>query len=162
MSSTEPQLRKARRSLAILRSLLRGSRQLISITGIRALLEQVSGHGSRSTVLKPLGWALALLIPATMLSAFFKLDVWLTRGLGAGAGLSLLAYLVAYFFCLVKDREALRSERYSIQKLAIERRVVGDDTVGLMVVDRPVSPIAGRQLIGALSDASEPVSEGDK
>jgi hypothetical protein len=40
-------------------------------------------------------------------------------------------YLGAYVYCLIKDREALRSETYSIQRLAIEKGYLGDSTAGL-------------------------------
>jgi len=49
-----------------------------------------------------------------------------------------IVYIGAYVFCLFKDREALRSETYSIQKLAIEKGYVGDSTAGLFKAEELV------------------------
>jgi hypothetical protein len=40
-------------------------------------------------------------------------------------------YGTAYVFCLLKDRDALRSESYSLHKLAIEQGLLGDSTTGM-------------------------------
>jgi hypothetical protein len=36
---------------------------------------------------------------------------------------------------MINDREALRSERYSIQKLAIKKGMVGDNLSGTLQID---------------------------
>lgn len=41
-------------------------------------------------------------------------------------------YLAAYIYCLFTDRDALRSETYSIQKLAIEKGYIGDSVTGIL------------------------------
>jgi hypothetical protein len=52
-----------------------------------------------------------------------------------------LAYLFAYFFLLVKDRDALRSERFQLSKMAIERSIVGDSIEGFIDPDKlPLLP----------------------
>ena len=42
------------------------------------------------------------------------------------------AYFVAFSYCLVKDRDALRSETYSLHKIAIEHGLVGDSITGVI------------------------------
>ena len=49
--------------------------------------------------------------------------------------LILLLYVFSYLFCLFNDRDALRSERFSIQKFAIEKGVVGDNLQGIVEID---------------------------
>lgn len=39
-------------------------------------------------------------------------------------------YGFAYVYCLLYDRDALRSERYSLQKMAIEHGMIGDSKTG--------------------------------
>ena len=46
------------------------------------------------------------------------------------AAIAILFYLGAYVYFASRDPDALRSERYSIQKLAIERGFIGDSTAG--------------------------------
>lgn len=42
------------------------------------------------------------------------------------------SYLSAYVFLLFRDRDALRSEGYSLQKMAIERGLFGDSLTGVL------------------------------
>lgn len=44
-------------------------------------------------------------------------------------------YLGAYLYFMFTDKDALRSETYSIQKLAIERGLRGDDLTGVITLD---------------------------
>jgi hypothetical protein len=61
----------------------------------------------------------------------FKAPSWITTLFAGMTALVVLLYLGSYLYCLVHDREALRSETYSIQKLAIEKGFVGDSVTGI-------------------------------
>ena len=92
--------------------------------------ERAQEQGSRSTVLRPLGWAVVFCGSGAITSASIPHPMlWLTVLFGIGTALSVLLYLAAYSYCLMKMPEALRTERYSIQKLAIEKNfnVEADD-----------------------------------
>lgn len=80
------------------------------IESIKSLLQHASVQGSKSTALNPLGWGLGIVLSATLTAAPDHPPFWLTPCLGAFSGLFMLAYLVAYFILLFKDRDALRSE----------------------------------------------------
>lgn len=54
-----------------------------------------------------------------------------------------MLYLFAYTYCLFKDRDALRTERYSIQKLAIEKGFVGDSLTGTLRHETPAETVSG-------------------
>ncbi|PTQ64872.1 hypothetical protein C8J45_102228 [Sphingomonas sp. PP-CE-3G-477] len=41
----------------------------------------------------------------------------------------------SYIYCLHQDRDALRSESYNIEKLAIQHGVLGDSKAG--IIERP-------------------------
>jgi hypothetical protein len=41
-------------------------------------------------------------------------------------------YFAAFGFCLVRDRDALRSETYSLHKIAIEHGLTGDSITGVI------------------------------
>ena len=99
---------------------------------IRALLSHSDASGSRSTILKPLTWLLGLLL-ATLLAAFrFGAPVWFCYLLAGIAVLAILLFFFAYVFCLFKDRDALRSESFSLQKMQIEKGLYGDSNLGLI------------------------------
>jgi hypothetical protein len=109
-----------------------------------ALREQMSATLSRSDVLKPLAWmllitgaltvALAVYAPAHVFIVYSCAALFLATGLG---------YLVAYAYCLFKLPDALRSEKYSLNKMAIERGFIGDSVVGVVEegAPRPVAAI---------------------
>lgn len=53
--------------------------------------------------------------------------------LGVATGLGILLYMVSFIYCLFGGKEdLLRTERYSIQKLAIEKGFIGDSISGVI------------------------------
>lgn len=75
----------------------------------------------RSTILRPLAWMAWLSAGALVGTLRFEAPVWLTVFLSVCLGLTVFLYLGSFVYCLLTDKEALRSEDYSIQKLEIER-----------------------------------------
>ncbi len=102
------------------------------IAFLKALFHQATAYGTRSTVLNPLGWLIALLLPATIGSFYFKTPTWLGVILAILSFLSVILYFFSYIYFMFKDRDALRSEKFSLQKLLIEKGFFGDDTQGLI------------------------------
>ena len=91
---------------------------------IKALLSHSDASGSRSTILKPLTWLLGIIL-ATLLAAFrFSAPAWFCYLLAGIAILAVLLFFFAYVFCLFKDRDALRSESFSLRKMEIEKGLV--------------------------------------
>ena len=81
---------------------------------------------SRSDALKPLAWLIVTLTTTSVLLVYVAGPVWL---LIVAAGLLAAAtalYFMAFSFCLIKDRDALRSETYSLHKIAIEHGLTGE------------------------------------
>lgn len=56
---------------------------------------------------------------------------WLLIAVGVGLALTMLTFLGAYIYLLIKLPDALRSESYSLSKMAIEKGLVGDNLLGL-------------------------------
>ena len=82
----------------------------------RAFLEQATAQGSRSTALKPLGWLVAMLLPAILGSYYFDTPPWLGFTLCLLAIIVIGAYLFAYFYFMTHTPDALRSENFSLRK----------------------------------------------
>jgi hypothetical protein len=61
-----------------------------------------------------------------------------------------IAFLVAYFILLFVDRDALRSERFTLSKLAIEKSVTGDSLRGFTALD-----IGDQDILPAPAETSE-------
>ena len=55
--------------------------------------------------------------------------------LGFAVGGTGIAFLVAYFILLFIDRDALRSERFTLSKMAIEKSVTGDSLRGFTALE---------------------------
>ena len=112
---------------------------------IRSFLQQATAQGSRSTALNPLGWALTIVFSAMIGAGVAHLPGWVMIMLGVFEGLLVVAYVAAYFFLLLRDRDALRSERFQLSKMAIERSITGDNIAGFLEPDQrpvPVPPAA--------------------
>jgi hypothetical protein len=99
---------------------------------IRSFLQQASAQGSRSTALNPLGWAMTIIFSAMIGAGVAHMPTWVLVMLGVFESFAVAAYLIAYFFLLVKDRDALRSERFQLSKMAIERSIAGDNLAGFI------------------------------
>lgn len=103
----------------------------MSITGIRELLSRSDASGSKSTILKPLTWFLALIIGGILTLLKFGSPIWLTIMLAVIFCLGVAVFFFVYIYRLINDRDSLRSEKFTIQKLAIEKGIMGDDVTGI-------------------------------
>ena len=85
---------------------------------------------AKSTVLKSLGWLLFLLLTATVSASRVSDQLWLVVLLALMTGLTVLVYLSAFIYFALTDSDALRSERFTLQKIGIEHGYIGDDLTG--------------------------------
>lgn len=102
----------------------------------RSLLQQATAQGSRSTALNPLAWALGIILSAFLVAARITgVPTWVLLLLGSSSALFILSFMIAYFVLLFSDRDALRSERFTLSKMAIEKSVVGDSSRGFRAIE---------------------------
>jgi len=99
---------------------------------VTMLREQMNATLSRSDVLKPIAWLIGILATATLALTFSKAPEWLLICVAICMLFAVALYVGAYVFCLIKDRDALRSEKYSLQKMAIEHGILGDNMTGII------------------------------
>lgn len=100
----------------------------------KAFLERAEVQGSKSTALAPLGWVVAIVASVCVSSMMTGID-WFQVGSFVLLCACLFVYGIAFFILLLRDRDALRSEKFVIQKLAIERSLVGDSLTGFVKAD---------------------------
>lgn len=103
---------------------------------IKALLSRSDASGSKSTILQPLTWFIAILLAT--LALLFKIQApnWICYTLTGIIIVIVLLFGFAYVYCLFVDRDALRSESFSIRKMEIEKGIMlGDSSTGL--IERP-------------------------
>ena len=116
------------------------------IEQVFAALSRSSAAGSRKTALAPFQWLLALILSALLVASS-------QTGLENGPVVTLLLWFagitfgmtcLAALYLLFKRPDFLRSERFSIEKLMIERGIVGDTMSGFSRVEiQPVRRITG-------------------
>jgi hypothetical protein len=106
---------------------------------IKSLFEQAVTSGYRSTVLNPLHWLISILISGLIISFCYGLPSWMTITFFGCAITAIILYFVAYIYFMIKDRDALRSEKFTIQKLAIEKGIIGDSVHGILKNDNLIS-----------------------
>lgn len=102
---------------------------------LRQFFEQAMSSGGRSTALKPLGWLLGILVFGLLAAPQVGLPEWVVVAFAAFAGLAALLYLGAYVYFMCRNPDALRSEKFTIEKMAIEHQLVGDSARGITKVD---------------------------
>ena len=108
---------------------------------MRSLFQQASAHGSRSTALNPIAWAFATVLSALIGSILVHGPSWVTAVLAVFAATLLVVFIFAYLYLMVKDRDALRSERFTLSKMAIEKSVMGDSLRGFREVEIEQQPM---------------------
>lgn len=94
---------------------------------IKALLSQSDASGSKSTILKPLTGLIAVFGIIFLSALKIGAAAWVYCIITIMISLTFILFLFAYVFCLLKDRDALRSEKFSIRKMEIERGIYGDN-----------------------------------
>lgn len=99
---------------------------------IRALFQQSSTEGSRSSALRPIGWALALFLSGMLASIALHAPGYVVLVMVVLCILTFVLYAVGFVFFMVRNPDALRSEWYSITKMQIQRGLSGDSAQGVL------------------------------
>lgn len=118
-----------------------------------ATVAQQIGGGSRTDVLRALIWPNALILIALVWSATKGAPLFLLILLSALLVAFMLLYAGAYVLFGIKDPNLLRSERYNIEKMAIEQGLLGDSLSGLRKIEGTIlevekvdaTPMIGRK-----------------
>ena len=75
--------------------------------------------GKRRTALSPIVWALGVIVPALLVSAYIGSTI--LQYLFAGVlGLLVITLVVGFFYCLIKKPDYLRSERFHIENRRLD------------------------------------------
>jgi hypothetical protein len=96
---------------------------------LQTLLQQANATGSKSTVLQPLIWILCAVLGAVTATAASG-PFWLSVCLAIFAGLLVATLVGAYIYFAFTNPDYLRSERFNLSKLQIEKNLLGDSAYG--------------------------------
>ncbi|WP_143529824.1 hypothetical protein [Rodentibacter rarus] len=101
-----------------------------------ARLSNVEGMNARSNVIVSLLWLFFLTLASTITYGIFGEKEILLYFLIGALITELISIIVAYFIFAFKDPDCLRSETYTLSKLAIEKGQIGDNQSGLIDVSQ--------------------------
>jgi hypothetical protein len=114
--------------------------------------EHMNAELTRSDVLRALIWPNAGLLLALVGAAGADAPEWLLKNLALILSVFMGLYAVAYIYFAIRDPDALRSEKYKLQKMAMEQGLYGDSLTGLRKIEEIDSSV---KLIDAVP-AEEP------
>lgn len=95
-----------------------------------SLVGRASQSGEKSNVVSVLIALIGVLLTILVVLVIYHAPVWVVAPILITALALCIFFAYAYLYCLKTDPDLLRSEKMIIQKLAIEKRVVGDSSSG--------------------------------
>jgi uncharacterized membrane protein YdbT with pleckstrin-like domain len=103
-------------------------------TMFQSFLSEATAKGAKSTALHSLQWMLGILLSALPMTIWAGGPSWILIGIGSSALVILVLFVFAYLYFLFKQPDALRSEQFTLSKLAIEKGLVGDSNTGFVQI----------------------------
>ena len=91
---------------------------------LRAFFEEASAKGARSTALHSLQWGMGMLLAGIPVALWADAPTWILVTLVVLLCTVVATYLLAYVYLLFKEPDALRSEQFTTQKMALDRKSV--------------------------------------
>jgi hypothetical protein len=90
--------------------------------------------------LTDLRWLIFVLLTGLLAAPKLKAPGWVIVLLATAFGIVFLIYLAAYVYFALKAPDALRSEKFTLSKLAIEKSVKGDNIAGFIDPTKELPP----------------------
>lgn len=87
---------------------------------IKSFLQQANSNGSRSNALKPLLWLIGIFLPALITSSIYC-AAWVSIVLAIVLIVFCVFFVSFYWYCLVKNPDLLRSEKFNLDKMVVEQ-----------------------------------------
>lgn len=97
---------------------------------LSVLTGQASQVGEKSNVVSVLIALIGVLFVVVIFLVVYKAPSWVIASVLIAALVLCLFFVGAYTYCLIRDPDLLRSERMVLEKMAIERKFVGDSSSG--------------------------------
>lgn len=96
---------------------------------IHHILENITSQGYRSNATKPLIAIMVICAIACILT--WRIEAFIISFVMAGMTIiCCILFFIAYFICLCKDPNLLRSERFNLEKIALEKAYSQDSING--------------------------------
>jgi hypothetical protein len=107
----------------------------MDVDSIVELFQSSASSGSKSTIIKPLSWAIATVLLALLILVKLNAPNWIMYLMAGFLVLFVLLFIAVYVYCILNMPDTLRSEKFTIEKMAIEKGIYGDDKTGIQDVE---------------------------
>ena len=97
-----------------------------------SLLQHSSGKASRSTALQPVGVIAGILAVTLALCVRFEAERQTINLITYSLIAVVTVYLCSYIYLILTNIDATRSERFNLEKMALQQSRTGDDRVGFI------------------------------
>lgn len=99
---------------------------------IKAFLQQAIARSARSDVINPLRWLNVILLGGLGICLYYSSPGWLLVLMAISLATGIATYISFYAYFALTSPDSLRSERFSLSKMVIEKSIKGDDLTGLL------------------------------
>jgi len=96
---------------------------------LKQIVEFATSQGYKSNVVKPLSGVLIILFLTIGGLIYHNADMVIVYTILAMAVLAFIGFGVSYFYCLFNNPDLLRSEKYNLEKTAIEKVAFSGDSL---------------------------------
>ena len=103
------------------------------ISVLSTLKSQMSANANRTDILRPLTWLILILLVFILFLFKINADFRLLVASFLFVATIMIIFVMVYLICLFRMPDALRSESYSLQKMAIEQGFFGDNVSGIFL-----------------------------
>lgn len=98
---------------------------------LQTFMQQASAKGARSTVLHTLLIFIGMLLSAIVVTATIGAPEWIINVFTVVFSFACGIFFLAFIYFGLNDPDALRSEKFVIDKMAMEKGLYGDSQSGL-------------------------------
>lgn len=102
---------------------------------LNPFFEGANAKGALSSALHSLLWLMGMIMVGIVSLVIVKAPAWLIISIVIFMFIVAILIVLAYLYFMINSPDSLRSEKYSLSKMAIERGLVGDDLSGMMLPD---------------------------
>lgn len=103
---------------------------------LKNILESVTSQGYRSNVVKPLMGVMVICGIGSIVAFYYEAEILAFVFIGLVC-FTVIAFVVAYYICLFRNPDLLRSERYNLEKTAIEKATIKGDSTNICRIQIP-------------------------
>ena len=102
----------------------------------KEFVENASSQGSKSNIVKPLLGLISILLVGVFFLFKYNMES-LAYVLIVLLIITFVAFIFTYFYCLFTNADLLRSEKYNLEKTAMEKISFSGDSVSKYAIDLP-------------------------